>query len=175
MSTSEMRQRKRGNRSSVIGALGLASVLALPLANAADDDIGPKIPPARKGERCVEPTDVMRRDHMDMLMHQRDETVHEGIRTRKHSLEECLECHVPPKTEKTVRIDSREHFCNSCHSYAAVEVDCFQCHAEQPSGDAEEFHPVAQHRLLRHAGEISSDEELARDVRAVLTAEETAR
>jgi hypothetical protein len=45
----------------------------------------PVIPPAM-GERCVEPNDVMRREHMDFLMHQRDDTVHAGIRGAKYSL-----------------------------------------------------------------------------------------
>ena len=42
---------------------------------------------------CVEPTDFMRRNHMEVIKHQRDETVHGGIRSTKHSLAGCIACH----------------------------------------------------------------------------------
>ncbi len=103
----------------------------------------PTIAPA-KGERCVEPTEVMRRDHMKFILHQRDETVHEGIRTKRHSLKECIDCHVTPGADgQTARVESREHFCNSCHSYAAVKIDCFQCHSSQPEAQTATA-PLAQ-------------------------------
>ena len=38
----------------------------------------PTITKAVKGEQCVEPNDYMRRNHMKLLMHQRDETVDES-------------------------------------------------------------------------------------------------
>ena len=46
-----------------------------------------------QGEACVEPLPVIRRDHMKFLMHQRDDTVHEGIRGARHSLVGCIDCH----------------------------------------------------------------------------------
>ena len=55
-----------------------------------------------KAEQCVEPTEVMRRDHMQMILHQRDETMHQGIRTVKHSLKNCVNCHADPKTESVL-------------------------------------------------------------------------
>lgn len=92
----------------------------------------PVIPPA-KGEHCVEPTDVIRKNHMKFLMHQRDDTVLRGIRTSKHSLVECINCHVQPdETGAYPDITSKEHFCNACHAYASVKVDCFQCHMSKP-------------------------------------------
>ncbi len=92
----------------------------------------PEIPKG-KGEKCVEPTEVMRKSHMNFILHQRDETMHFGIRTKKHSLKECISCHVQPdENGKYPDIHSRKHFCNSCHSYAAVSIDCFQCHATHP-------------------------------------------
>ena len=42
------------------------------------------------GETCVEDTDFMIRNHMALLMHQRDSTVHQGVRTKKYSLRGCL-------------------------------------------------------------------------------------
>jgi len=94
----------------------------------------PEVPKALKGDQCVEDTQLMRRTHMDMLLHQRDDTLRRGIRTTQHSLKQCLGCHVPPATEKKVEFGSNEHFCSACHNYAAVHIDCFECHAEQPTG-----------------------------------------
>ena len=42
---------------------------------------------ATGGDQCVEPSDIMRRNHMTYLMHQRDETVIKGIRGKKYSLQ----------------------------------------------------------------------------------------
>jgi hypothetical protein len=78
----------------------------------------------------------MRRDHMRFLLHHRDDTVHQGIRTKQYSLNECIVCHVQPDASgRFASSDSPEHFCNSCHSWAAVSIDCFQCHAAQPAQD----------------------------------------
>lgn len=102
------------------------------MASASADIPKPKIPKG-KGERCVEDTDVMRKNHMEFLLHQRDETVHDGIRTKKHSLKECLSCHaVNDENGMPVGIDDQRHFCNSCHAYAAVNIDCFECHQSKP-------------------------------------------
>ena len=85
-----------------------------------------------KGDQCVEPTEVIRRDHMDFLLHQRDDTVIRGVRTKQHSLSECIDCHVAKDDAGNyIPIDSEGQFCESCHRYAAVEMDCFQCQAWQ--------------------------------------------
>lgn len=83
-----------------------------------------------QGEKCVEPTDFMRRNHMKVLMFHRDRTVHEGIRTAQHSLKGCVDCHASPKTGAVA--GSKDDFCQSCHAYAAVSIDCFECHATKP-------------------------------------------
>jgi hypothetical protein len=80
-----------------------------------------------QGEKCVEPTDFMRRNHMKLLMFHRDDTVHQGIRTPQHSLKGCVECHAGAKSGTVV--GSKDDFCQSCHAYAAVSIDCFECHA----------------------------------------------
>ena len=86
-----------------------------------------------EGVECVQPEDEMRRNHMNYIMHQRDETVHEGIRTEKYSLAKCIDCHVQPNEKGEVASsDSEEHFCTTCHTYASVQIDCFQCHADKP-------------------------------------------
>ncbi len=96
------------------------------------EDIGPYIAPP-KGEQCVEPTQVMRERHWEFILHQRDETVHQGIRTTRHSLKNCLECHVRRDEQgEFPRASNPKHFCTSCHIYASVRIDCFECHADRP-------------------------------------------
>lgn len=86
-----------------------------------------------KGDKCVLPTDYMRRNHMDLLDHHRDETVIKGIRTKKFSLKECISCHAVKGSDgKAITVKDPKHFCASCHKYAAVHIDCFDCHASRP-------------------------------------------
>jgi hypothetical protein len=89
----------------------------------------PAIEPATAGTQCVEPADVMRRYHMRFLEHQRDETVHGGVRGAKHSLKACIDCHASAKTASVAGAET--NFCVSCHSYAAVRIDCFECHTSK--------------------------------------------
>jgi len=100
----------------------------------------PKIPAAKEGEtKCVAPTEDMRKHHMDYLLHERDETMREGIRGEKYSLKGCIECHNPKRKDGSyARIDSSDHFCSSCHTYAAVQIDCFQCHTDRPDGNGKQ-------------------------------------
>jgi hypothetical protein len=86
-----------------------------------------------QGDSCVADTQFMRRNHMTMLRHQRDETMREGIRGKQYSLKECVACHaVMGPDAMPVTVASPEHFCRSCHDYAAVNIDCFGCHASRP-------------------------------------------
>jgi len=86
-------------------------------------------------ESCVEPTDFMRRNHMELIKHQRDATVHGGIRSTKHSLADCFQCHVSfDGGDKPIPVNAEGQFCYSCHHYAAVTVNCFDCHATVPRG-----------------------------------------
>ena len=82
-----------------------------------------------KGEQCVEPTDLMRRNHMDFLKQQREETLRQGIRGGKYSLQGCIDCHAAsdPSVEDG-KVRSIEVFCDQCHSYVAVKPDCWGCH-----------------------------------------------
>jgi len=82
-----------------------------------------------KSGKCVAPADEMRRDHMHMLLHQRDRTMRQGIRTVQHSLKGCVDCHASSKTNSVLGQDG---FCASCHAYAAVQLDCFECHSPAP-------------------------------------------
>lgn len=86
-----------------------------------------------QGEACVADTDFMRRNHMDLLKHQRDETMQDGVRGNPYSLRECLDCHVVMGADAMpVTAQDPQHFCRSCHDYAAVKIDCFGCHASRP-------------------------------------------
>jgi len=81
-----------------------------------------------QGEACVAPTEEMRRNHTAMLLHQRDRTMREGIRSTRFSLKNCVECHASRKSGSVL---GAEGFCSSCHAYASVSIDCFQCHSAE--------------------------------------------
>ena len=75
----------------------------------------------------------IRKDHMDLLRHKRDETMIRGIRTKENSLKGCIDCHVPAQHNgKVLRHEDPEHFCATCHNYVAADPDCFQCHVDHP-------------------------------------------
>ncbi|MHB8453245.1 MAG: hypothetical protein ACYDDO_00850 [Acidiferrobacterales bacterium] len=86
-----------------------------------------------KGDKCVEPTADMRRNHMKYILHQRNLTMHEGIRTQRFLLTNCVDCHADPKTHTVL---GKNGFCASCHAYAAVKIDCFSCHSPSPENTA---------------------------------------
>ena len=85
--------------------------------------------PAEAGAKCVEDTATMRRDHMELLKHHRVRAVHDGIRTTQHSLAGCVDCHASRETGRVT--GSRDAFCESCHAFAAVKLDCFECHSDR--------------------------------------------
>ncbi len=99
---------------------------------------GRKDIPAPKGKYseetvCVEPVAVMRKRHFEFILDHRDDTVVEGIRTKQYSLTGCIDCHITPNADgKYARYAEETHFCASCHQFAAVTIDCFQCHADRP-------------------------------------------
>ena len=115
----------------------LAFALAAGVSSAADRVPRPAFTIEKPGQ-CVEATEVMRRDHMKFLLHQRDRTVREGVRTKRHSLADCIECHASTKTGS---VQGEGGFCQSCHSYASVMLDCFECHAPKPERVAAQAKP----------------------------------
>jgi hypothetical protein len=125
-------------------ALIRTSLLTVGLAGAllahsafADATEGSYVTPGSKAaglENCVEETGFMRRNHMELIKHQRDATVHSGIRTTKHSLAGCIECHVSYGADKApVPVNADGQFCIACHEFAAVGMNCFGCHASVPA------------------------------------------
>ncbi|HHH44251.1 MAG TPA: hypothetical protein ENK49_08945 [Gammaproteobacteria bacterium] len=127
-----------------VSGLLLSALLILPLAVSAEEEEAENLPfsdltmtePERHvsaTEECVAPEAEMRRNHMKFILHQRDETMHRGIRTRRHSLEECVNCHAAKNDQgEYIPVNAENQFCSSCHTYAAVNIDCFQCHATKP-------------------------------------------
>lgn len=113
----------------MVHMLLVSIVLLAPMASAESS----KIPPP-KGDQCVEETEWMRVHHFETILHQRDETVKKGIRTTKHSLKNCINCHITANAAgEYARYSNKEqHFCASCHEFTAVTIDCFHCHSDRP-------------------------------------------
>lgn len=109
--------------------LGVLLMVGAAAAMAADLPHWPKA----RGDACIASNEVMRRDHPDMLKHQRDDTLRQGIRGAKASLKACVECHAATDgAGKAVPINDPGQFCQSCHAYVAAKPDCFECHATVP-------------------------------------------
>lgn len=104
------------------GVTSASEVSALPVPQ-------PVIEAARGGQ-CVADPAFMRRNHMGLLKHQRDETLRGGVRTGIYSLKTCIDCHASQTTNSVAASDT--NFCTSCHRYAAVKIDCFECHTNKP-------------------------------------------
>ena len=128
----------------VLSIIAVAVLLSSAPVQAADGVPMPKIPKAlEKTEKGH--AELMRLKLMDLMNHQRDETVHKGIRTKQYSLKECISCHAVPGPDKQpVSITSPKHFCRTCHDYAAVKVDCFQCHSSKPPSSADLKLPLSK-------------------------------
>ncbi len=96
--------------------------------------------PAGEGS-CVESTEFMRREHMQLLDDWRDQVVRDANRVYVSSVnfgtEEdpvyrmyeaslqntCMDCHT-----------NKAEFCDKCHATASVEPYCWDCHIE-PKGN----------------------------------------
>lgn len=105
-----------------------ASALAPTSVFAVDNSPMPRLDIGRGG-KCVDDPKFMRKNHMDLLKHQRDETVQQGIRGGKYSLAVCVDCHASKKNNSV--LGSNENFCQGCHAYVKVKIDCFECHASK--------------------------------------------
>jgi hypothetical protein len=136
----------------------LASLAAglLVSAVAQAEEVGDFVLPSSKAatvENCVEPTEYMRRNHFELIRHQRDQTVYGGIRGTAHSLSGCVDCHVGyDDTGTPIEIDAKGQFCRSCHEYAAVDMNCFDCHATVPKGEAWNHEVAAAHAHAQALG-----------------------
>jgi cytochrome c553 len=84
-----------------------------------------------KGGQCVRDPQWMRRNHMKVILHQRDETVRHQHRVEKDGLKNCVDCHASLTDNSVIARD--DSFCVGCHRYAAVKIDCFECHSSKRS------------------------------------------
>jgi hypothetical protein len=117
----------------LLAVVGLAWALGAQPAAAEENFVTPGSKAAGL-KNCVEPTEYMRRNHMELIKHERHIVVHEGIRDSKYSLSGCIACHVAPGPDgKLVSVHAEDQFCDTCHEYAAVDVNCFGCHATVPT------------------------------------------
>ena len=80
------------DRNSIAGLIALFLTFVLSAGDAVADVVTPEVPMGR-GAQCVEPIEIMRRDHFEFIKHQRDQTVYHGIRGTRHSLAGCIDCH----------------------------------------------------------------------------------
>jgi hypothetical protein len=114
----------------VLAAVVLAAAALAGAAQAGDSRVPQPKFSVDKSTQCVAPPDVMRRTHMDLLKHRRDKTVHEGVRGGDESLTRCIACHA--STTDGAAIGAPDAFCQSCHAYVGVKLDCFECHQGRP-------------------------------------------
>ena len=110
-------------------AAGTAGGSDAPVATAATAGVPQPVIETARGDQCVEDPAFMRRNHMKLLEHQRNATMRGGIRGAKYSLKTCIECHASKTTGSVTAAGT--NFCQSCHTYAAVKIDCFECHANK--------------------------------------------
>jgi len=132
-----IRIRPRSPLRHALAAFAALAVLAAGAAAhaqaAADESATPR--PAiivEKEGHCIEPADRIRRDHPDLLRHQRDQTVRAGVRGARVSLRTCVDCHASRSNGSV--IGTSRNFCQGCHEFAAVRLDCFECHSPRPDG-----------------------------------------
>jgi predicted CXXCH cytochrome family protein len=115
---------------SVVSVFNMKTILLVLLLAAspvwAADSSAPKLD-FGKGGQCVEDTQWMRKNHMHLLKHGRDDALRLGIRDEKRSLKTCIECHA--STQDNSVIAREDSFCVGCHKYEAVKLDCFECHS----------------------------------------------
>lgn len=152
--------KRKGLRKLPLTLAGLALIAGITTVNASQqNELGPKVTIDKEtsGESCILPEAEMRRRHPDLLKHDRIQTLREGLRAQADpsnpgktkpldgSLKQCINCHAIKADDKYVRIDNDEHFCVSCHKYAAVTIDCFQCHRDIPEGSGD-FHALSGSR-----------------------------
>jgi hypothetical protein len=104
--------------------VGLAAILLLAPVLASAGASKPNVKIENPGQ-CIAPTAEMRVNHMKMLIHTRDRTLRQGIRGEKASLNGCIDCHASKTTGSVL---GKDGFCQECHTYAAVKLDCWDCH-----------------------------------------------
>ena len=74
--------------------------------------------------------------HPEFLLHKRDKTLRQGVRTESNSLKACVDCHSSTDTKNEyISINQQEQFCSTCHKKVGISLDCFSCHRNTPKED----------------------------------------
>ncbi len=111
--------------------MAVAVMLAWTTGAAADGGRTPRpVIVIESQEACVAPPAEMRRQHAHMLAAQKDRTVRQGIRDEVVNLNGCIACHASREDNSVAGTD--RNFCQSCHSFVAVNLTCFECHQPSP-------------------------------------------
>ncbi|KAA0445383.1 MAG: sulfur reduction protein DsrJ [Candidatus Thioglobus sp.] len=74
----------------------------------------------------------IRKMHPEFLLHKRDQTLRQGIRSKRNSLKACVDCHSSTKNDEYLPINAPEQFCSTCHQKVGTSLDCFACHRTTP-------------------------------------------
>lgn len=123
----------------LIALFGLSQV-----ALAQDTNLWPKVP-AATGAPHPEGSEYWRKNHMKLMIHDRDLVVREGDRNIEADIGRCFDCHAVKDTAGNfVTAEDDRHFCRVCHDYAAVQVDCFMCHRSTPDPNEKKVYSMAK-------------------------------
>ncbi len=88
---------------------------------------------AKAAGKCVMTKEYMTAEHMQLLDVWRHNVVRnaqrEFVNTEGKAFDmslsnTCLDCH-----------DNKAQFCDRCHTYASVDVYCWDCHIDNPKGE----------------------------------------
>ena len=83
---------------------------------------------AKEAKECIEPSSLMRTQHMKILDAWRSEAVRENDRLYRSSTGKiydkslqntCMSCH-----------SNKSQFCDQCHNYVGAKPFCWDCHLE---------------------------------------------
>jgi predicted CXXCH cytochrome family protein len=140
-------------QSTLLGWLAFAPVTAAEVESSGFGSVAiPQPDKPDNANECVAPVEVMRREHMNLLLHQRDATVLDGERDGKYSLVGCMDCHNPAESAETaIRYPDPQHFCAGCHLYTSVQIDCFECHADRGLGNIQQGELAGQLKISSEA------------------------
>lgn len=136
----------RNNGMRLLAGFALGLLVSLGVAHAGEAVEGSA--KADKLESCVRDTPFMRRSHFELIKHQRDITVHEGIRKTDNSLAGCVDCHVRHDAQgEPVPVTAPGEFCAGCHEYTATTLDCFSCHSAVPTSQSASLNDAMKAKL----------------------------
>ena len=111
----------------VAGAIVFVALAGFPLWYR----MGKKVPPLElqlptTSKECIESTAFMRSEHMHLLYAWReavvrnDDLIYTAINGKEYKMnlhDTCMGCHI-----------SKKAFCDRCHDYTGVVIDCWECH-----------------------------------------------